>query len=100
MTDVTQMTAADRRRAFEDLILPGAARPYGEIETGIGSTFSSLPDSDQNHHRALCSLCVAEHLRAMAAAEYARLDGAYKAALAKVSATARHTTVTTIEELA
>jgi hypothetical protein len=97
MTDVTQMSAAERLRAFEDQILPGAPRINGQIEDGIGSAFSSLPETDQVHHRALCSLIVAEHLVAMAAAEHARLDGACKAAAAKVSVTARHVIITTTQ---
>jgi hypothetical protein len=104
MTDVADMTAAQRLRVFEDQVLPGAPRINGQIEDGIGSPFSSLPETYQEHHRALCSLCVAEHLLAMAVAEHARLDGVYRAALAKVSATARHVshteTTTTTEELA
>ena len=98
------MTAAERLQAFEDQILPGAPRINGQIEDGIGSKFSSLPEADQEHHRALCSLRVAEHLLAMAAAEHARLDEAHQRALARVNATARHVshteTTTTTEELA
>lgn len=104
MADVIKMTAAERLRAFEDQILPGAPRINGQIEDGIGSKFSGLPEADQDHHRALCSLRVAEHLRDMAAAEHARLSDAHQRALAKVSATAQHishTETTTItEELA
>ena len=103
-TDVAGMTGKDRRRAFEDAVLPNAPRPYGEIETGIGSPFSSLPEADQQHHAALCSLVVAEQLRDRAAAEHARLADAYARALAKVGATARHIshvqTIITQEELA
>jgi len=104
VTDVAGMTGKDRLRAFEDQCLPGEPRPYGQIQDGPGSRFSSLPQSDQEHHRALCSLVVAEHLRDIAAAEHARLDGVYQAALQKVSSTAKHishqTITTTIEELA
>ena len=103
MTDVTQMSAKERLRAFEDQVLPGAPRINGQIEDGIGSKFSSLPESEQVHHLALCSLVVAEHLLAMAAAEHARLAGVHKAASMKVSSTARHVshteTTTTTEEL-
>lgn len=85
-------------------MLPGEPRPFGQIQDGPGSRFSRLAQSDQEHHRALCSLVVAEHLRDMGKAEFLRLDAVYQAALARVSSTARrisHTeTTTTTEELA
>lgn len=94
MVAVAAMSARERLRSFEDRVLPDAPRPYGEIETGIGSRFSGLPVGD---HQALCSLVVADHLCTMAAAEHVRLEGVYNAALAKVDATASKTSITQTE---
>jgi hypothetical protein len=101
--DVADMTALARLRAFEDRVLPGEPRPFGEIEDGPGSRFESLPAEDQQHHRDLHSLTVAEHLLNHAAAEHARMVEVHAKALAQASASARHistteTVTTTTEE--
>jgi hypothetical protein len=97
--DTSEMPAAERLRAFEDRALgPGCSRPYGQIERGVGSRFTSLPREDQLHHAALLDLIDAENRRSAAQSALDQAAEAVKAAKTRVEATARHSTVNQIIE--
>jgi hypothetical protein len=90
---ILEMSAVERLKAFEDHALgPGCSRPYGKIETGIGSRFSALAAEDREHHAALVQLIQAEHERAAALAQFDAANARYAAAQALVTKTARHIT--------